>query len=298
MPRKTLLTDEQWKRIEPLLPKPKRSPRGGRKPIENRIVLEGILWVLWTGAPWKELPKRYSSGSTCWRRLKRWEDQGVWLKAWRAFLAELDAKGQLDWSECLADGSFAPAKEGALRREDQAGHGHEADGGGRRPGSSFGQPPGLCVPGGGDAAGDDAGDGEGASRGAWSAADEAPADYCGQGVRQRRLAGAAGPAWDRVDRSVPEEHEALAAIRRAEDAAVQTAMESGADLPLAGELPAADGPLRPRSDDLQCVLPSGLSHDHAEAVMKPVLLPSHGEDRSGLRDPGLPRSGQRRGALR
>lgn len=114
MARKVLLTDEQWKRIEPLLPQPKRSPKGGRRPVDNRKVLEGILWVLWTGAPWKEVPKEYASGSTCWRRLKAWEEQGVWLKIWRAFLAELDAKGQLDWSECFADGSFAAAKKGGV----------------------------------------------------------------------------------------------------------------------------------------------------------------------------------------
>ena len=77
MARKVLPTDEQWKRIEPLMPKPKRSPKGGRKPIDNRVVFEGILWVLWTGAPWKEVPKRYCSGSTCWRRLKQWEEQGT-----------------------------------------------------------------------------------------------------------------------------------------------------------------------------------------------------------------------------
>jgi transposase len=112
MAKKVLLTEEQWKRIEPLLPQPKKSPKGGRRPIENRRVLEGILWVLWTGAPWKEVPKQYASGSTCWRRLKAWEQHGVWLKAWRAFLGELDAKGHLDWSECFADGSFAPAKKG------------------------------------------------------------------------------------------------------------------------------------------------------------------------------------------
>jgi len=106
-------------------------PRVG-KLIANRVVFEGILRVLWTGAPWKEGPKEYSSGSTCWRRLKQWEEQGFWLKAWRCFLGELDAQDQLDWSECFADGSFAPAKKGALRRKDRAGQGHEVDGGGRR----------------------------------------------------------------------------------------------------------------------------------------------------------------------
>jgi transposase len=111
------LTDQQWKRIEPLLPHPKKSRKGGRPWADNRKVFEGILWILRTGAPWADLPKRYSSPSTCWRRLKGWEEQGVWLKIWRAFLAMLDEQGQLDWSEAFVDGSFAPAKKGARRSE-------------------------------------------------------------------------------------------------------------------------------------------------------------------------------------
>lgn len=113
MARDRQLTEAQWAKIEPLLPKPKRSPKGGRKPIENRPVLEGILWMLRTGARWKDLPEEFPSPSTCWRRLREWEEEGVWLRVWRAFLAELDQKGQLDWSETFADGSFAPAKKGA-----------------------------------------------------------------------------------------------------------------------------------------------------------------------------------------
>ena len=111
------LSDEQWARIEPLLPKFKRSPKGGRKPVDNRRVFEGILWVLRSGARWKDLPVEYPSPSTCWRRLRDWEEQDVWLRIWRAFLAELDAKGQLDWAETFADGSFAPAKKGAPASE-------------------------------------------------------------------------------------------------------------------------------------------------------------------------------------
>jgi transposase len=107
------LTQEQWEKIEALLPKPKKSRRGGRPWADSRKVFEGILWVLRTGAPWSDLPKQYPSPSTCWRRLKLWEEQDVWLDAWRAFLAQLDAKGQLDWSEAFVDGSFAPAKKGA-----------------------------------------------------------------------------------------------------------------------------------------------------------------------------------------
>jgi len=109
---KTLLTDELWLKIEPLLPKPKRSDKGGRRRIGNRLVFEGILWVLRSGARWKDLPEVYPSPSTCWRRLQEWEGQGVWLRAWRALLAELDEQGQLNWAEIFADGSFAPAKKG------------------------------------------------------------------------------------------------------------------------------------------------------------------------------------------
>jgi|SRR5690554_4290002 transposase len=106
------LTEEQWQKIEPLLPKPKKSRKGGRPPADNRACLEGILWVLRSGARWQDLPKEYPSASTCWRRLQAWEERGLWLKIWRTFLGELDAQGKLDWSETFADGSFAPAKKG------------------------------------------------------------------------------------------------------------------------------------------------------------------------------------------
>jgi transposase len=114
---KKLISDEQWKKFEPLLPKPKPRKKGGRPPAPNRDVLEGILWILRTGARWCDLPSRYPSSSTCWRRLKLWEENGVWLDVWRAFLAQLDAKGALDWSESFMDGSFAPAKKGGSASE-------------------------------------------------------------------------------------------------------------------------------------------------------------------------------------
>jgi hypothetical protein len=75
-------------------------------------VLEGILWVLKTGARWRDLPREYHSASTCWRRLRDWEEQDLWLRIWRVFLSELDAKKKLDWGQCFIDGSFAPAKKG------------------------------------------------------------------------------------------------------------------------------------------------------------------------------------------
>jgi transposase len=106
------LTDAQWEKIAPLLSELKASPRGGPKPIPNRPVFEGILWILRTGARWPDLPECFPSPSTCWRRLRDWEEQDVWRKAWRAFLAHPDAQGQWDWSEAFADGSFAPVKTG------------------------------------------------------------------------------------------------------------------------------------------------------------------------------------------
>ena len=115
---KPFLSDEQWKKIAPLLP---HSAGRGRPWAENRRVLEGILWVLKTGARWRDLPPEYPSPSTCWRRLQLWEHQGVWLNVWRQFLAELDARGQLDWSESFVDGSFAPAKKGAPALEKPSG---------------------------------------------------------------------------------------------------------------------------------------------------------------------------------
>lgn len=109
------LTDAQWARIERLLPRVKSSPHGGRRRIDDREVMKGILWVLRSGARWKDLPHEYPSATTCWRRLREWEDAGVWLAIWRAFLSELDDAGQLDWHEVFADGTFAPAKKGVPR---------------------------------------------------------------------------------------------------------------------------------------------------------------------------------------
>ena len=126
------LTDKQWALIAPHLPKPKRNPKGGRPRADDRKCFEGVLWILWTGSPWSALPKAYGSASTCWRRLRAWEESGVLLELWRAFLAQLNDREQVRWDECFADGTFAPAKKGARGRENQARQGHEVDGTGRR----------------------------------------------------------------------------------------------------------------------------------------------------------------------
>lgn len=112
MAREQFLTDAQWAKIEPLLP---RLISRGRRWTDSRKVLEGILWVLRSGARWKDLPDHYPSYATCWRRLRRWEEDGTWERVWRAFLGELDENGWLDWEETFADGSFASAKKGGLQ---------------------------------------------------------------------------------------------------------------------------------------------------------------------------------------
>ena len=121
MSRAIYLTEKQWKEIGPLLPKLRSS---GRPWKNNRLVIEGILWILRTGARWKDLPEKYPSPSTCWRRLKLWEEQGVWEKIWRTFIRRLDKRGQIDWSECFMDGTFVSAKKKAQksgkRREERA----------------------------------------------------------------------------------------------------------------------------------------------------------------------------------
>lgn len=70
------------------------------------------MWIECSGARRCDLPEDCASPSTCWRRLRDWEEQEVWLEVWRAFLSELNERKQLKWSESFMDGSFAPAKKG------------------------------------------------------------------------------------------------------------------------------------------------------------------------------------------
>ena len=106
MARRRCLTDQMWAKIGPLLPEMATGAEGGRPWRDNREVLEGILWILHTGAPWADLPEGHPSPTTCWRRMRRWEKQGVWLDVWRAVLAQLDEKVSVDWQEAFLHASF------------------------------------------------------------------------------------------------------------------------------------------------------------------------------------------------
>src|SRR5260221_14740413 len=110
---KPLLDDALWERIRPLLPphKPRRFRFPGRKPLDDRQVLTGILFVLKTGIPWEDLPLEMGCGCgmTCWRRLHVWQEAGVWFPLVQGLLARLDEAGRIDWSRAAAASSFARA---------------------------------------------------------------------------------------------------------------------------------------------------------------------------------------------
>ena len=117
---KPLVSDELWAIVEPLLPKVERRYRfPGRKRIDDRKVLTGILFVLQTGIPWEYLPQEMGCGSgmTCWRRLKEWQEAGVWQRLHEVLLARLHAADRIDWSRAVIDSSHIRAVGGASRRD-------------------------------------------------------------------------------------------------------------------------------------------------------------------------------------
>src|SRR5580704_11571307 len=113
---KPLLPDDLWELLAPLLPppKPRRHRFPGRKPLDDRKTLTGILFILKTGIPWEDLPQEMGCGSgmTCWRRLQQWQHAGVWMKLHAVLLAKLRSANQIDWSRAAVDSSFARAFEG------------------------------------------------------------------------------------------------------------------------------------------------------------------------------------------
>jgi transposase len=107
------LTDSQWAVLDPLIPEPSRRKDGrGRPWRERRPILDGILWVLRTGAPWADLPARYPPYQTCHRRFQQWVRSGILEGIFEALAADLRIRGLLDVEEAFIDGSFASAKKG------------------------------------------------------------------------------------------------------------------------------------------------------------------------------------------
>ena len=111
--RKPFLNDSQWNLIKDLFLSPPKSPKGGPTPVESRDCLEGILWILKSGARWQDLPSDYPSFTTCWRRHAMWSATGAITKAWARLLRQMNGQKKLNWSEAFGDGAFSPAKKGA-----------------------------------------------------------------------------------------------------------------------------------------------------------------------------------------
>ena len=117
MSKKRLVTDELWEIIEPLLPPEPPKPKGGRPRVPDRAALTGIVFVLKSGIPWEMLPREMGcgSGSTCWRRLRDWQEAGVWRELQRALLDRLGEADEIDWERASLDSASVAAKRGATK---------------------------------------------------------------------------------------------------------------------------------------------------------------------------------------
>ena len=109
--RRHELTDNQWERLQPLLPPEK--PMTGRPNKDHRIIINGMLWIKNTGAPWRDLPERYGSWKTVSNRFYRWRKAGIWDKILAALQQDANAKGNLQWAIHYIDGTIVRAHQHA-----------------------------------------------------------------------------------------------------------------------------------------------------------------------------------------
>jgi transposase len=118
-----LLPDRLWDLVEPLLPSPVPKPRGGRPRLSDRACLTGVVFVLRSGIPWRMLPKELGccSGISCWRRVRDWQQAGLWDLIHFALLNWLSRENQIDWSRAVVDSCsvravFGGSKQDRIRR--------------------------------------------------------------------------------------------------------------------------------------------------------------------------------------
>ncbi len=137
MRRRHELTETEWARLQPLLP-----PRKAGKPRQDdRRILNGIVWKLATGAPWRDLPERYGPWQTAYTRFRRWTLAGVWDRLLAAVQRQADVAGELDWELHFVDGTVIRAHQ----------HAAGAKGGTQKPRHSGGvraasRPRSTCAP--------------------------------------------------------------------------------------------------------------------------------------------------------
>ena len=116
------LTQTQWQQLAPIIKKAIPDKLiSGRPRQDDRSILNGILWICRTGAPWKDLPGRYPPYQTCHRRFQEWVRQEIWLKILTKLAVDLKRRGKIDLAETYMDGSFSSAKKGALGLGKQSG---------------------------------------------------------------------------------------------------------------------------------------------------------------------------------
>jgi transposase len=129
------ITDQQWEVIKPLLPVKKTNM--GRPLADPRRTLNGMLYVLKTGCPWADMPRKYGSPTTCWRRLQQWTEDGTWDRIWRALLSQLDAQTKIEWVKHSSTVLLYRQKKGVSCRKNQVGEGLQSHGSGRRERSAY-----------------------------------------------------------------------------------------------------------------------------------------------------------------
>ena len=105
------LTDQQWQQLQPLLPPQK--PTTARPAKDHRTIINGILWVLRTGAPWRDLPERYGLWRTVASRFYRWRKDGLWDRLLTLVQQQSNIRGKVNWELHYVDGTMVRAHQHA-----------------------------------------------------------------------------------------------------------------------------------------------------------------------------------------
>ena len=112
------LTDEQWELVEPMIPK--KAAKTGRPPMDRRVMLNGVMWILATGAPWRDLPERFGPHQTVYDYFANWRRDGVFAGILEALQIKLDEDGYIDWELWCVDGANVRAARAAAGADKKA----------------------------------------------------------------------------------------------------------------------------------------------------------------------------------